>query len=167
MSTTVRVNTYTHSVAHVTDNMLSSVKRIIILSGLSPEKFASEWADLERGIKVWLISKHLTCVILEIFKPGTSDLVTRWDLDVDYTYSSGDDGDLWADTDAIKFAIRKAGVIPSDCSYRILVSRKPGWPAVDGWTTGSFLTTTGFTRRPIGTTIGATHLGTSTSYWAK
>jgi hypothetical protein len=40
MTTTVSVNTYTHSVTYVADNILKSIKDIIRLSGLNPAKFA-------------------------------------------------------------------------------------------------------------------------------
>ena len=167
MSSSVRVNTYTHSVAHVTDNLLSGVKRIILLSGLSLDKLVSDWASLERGIKTWLESKHLESVTLEVYRPSNDSLVTRWDFDIDYTYSTGDDGDLWADTDAIKFAIKKAGEIPSTCTYRIILYTKSGRANVEGLVSCSSLSTEGFQKRAIGTTIGATHIGAAASYWTK
>ncbi len=166
MSTTVKVNTYSHSVTHVTDNILSGIKRIILLSGLSLDKLTSDWKVLESGIGKWLETRHLNCVTLEVYT-GTSDLVGRWDFDISYTYSTGDDGDLWADVDAIKFAIKKAGAIPATCKYRIVTDTKSGRPDVSGWSSTQLLSTDGFTKRPIGTTIGATHLGAGTSYWSK
>jgi len=167
MSTSVSVNTYTHSVTYVTDQMLSSLRRIVTLSGLDPEKFISSWALTERAVKTWLDTKHLEKVTLEVYKPYTNQLITRWDFDIDYTYATGDEGAMWADTAAIEFAIRKAGEIPSLCTYRILLKNKAGYPSVSGWSVGSYLDTSEFTRRPIGTTIGASHLGTGTSYWTK
>lgn len=166
MSTIVKVNTYAHSVTHVTDNILSGIKRIILLSGLSLDKLTHDWDVLEAGIGKWLETRHLNCVTLEISTAG-STLIGRWDFDISYTYTTGDDGDLWADIDAIKFAIRKAGVIPSSCTYRIITNNKAGRPDVKGWSATQYLSTEGFTKRPIGTTIGATHLGAGTSYWTK
>lgn len=166
MSTTVKVNTYSHSVTHVTDNILSGLKRIILLSGLSLDKLTSDWKVLEAGIGKWLETRHLNTVTLEIYT-GTSSLVGRWDFDISYTYTTGDDGDLWADVDAIKFAIKKAGAIPSTCKYRVIANTKDGRPDVNGWSSTQYLSTDGFTKRPIGTTIGATHLGAGTSYWSK
>lgn len=167
MSTIVKVNTYSHSVTHVTDNILSGIKRIILLSGLSLDKITQDWSVLEAGIGKWLLTKDLKTVTLEVYTPITSSLVGRWDFEIDYTYSTGADGNLWADVDAIKFAIKKVGLIPSTCTYRILADTKPGRPAVSGWTTTSYLSTAGFTKRPIGTTIGATYLGAGTSYYSK
>lgn len=167
MSTIVKVNTYSHSVTHVTDNILSGIKRIVLLSGLSLDKITQDWAILEAGIGKWLITRDLRSVTLEVYTASTSSLVGRWDFDIDYSYTTGDDGELWADSDAIRFAIRKAGLIPSTCSYRILADTKPGRPAVTGWSSTNYLSTTGFTKRPIGTTIGATYLGTGTSYYSK
>lgn len=49
MSTFVVVNTYTHSVTYVTDKMLMSLKEIIRCSGLSPEKFVTDWKGIAAG----------------------------------------------------------------------------------------------------------------------
>ena len=166
MSSIVKVNTYAHSVTHVTDNILSGLKRIILLSGLSLDKLTQDWKVLEAGISKWLTTKHLETVTLEVYT-GSSTLVGRWDFDISYTYTTGDDGDLWADVDAIKMAIKKVGALPSSCSYRVIANNKKGRPDVAGWSATEYLSTDGFTKRPIGTTIGATHLGAGTSYWSK
>jgi len=70
MSTSVSVNTFTHSTAYVTDKMLSSLKWIIFWSGLDHDKLTRNWASLELGIKTWLRSRHLERVTLEIYLPG-------------------------------------------------------------------------------------------------
>ena len=43
LMTSVVVNTYTHSVTYVAENILKSLKDIIRLSGLDPTKFIGEW----------------------------------------------------------------------------------------------------------------------------
>lgn len=52
----VSVNTYTHSVTYLADNMLKSVKDIIFLSGLDPSAFVGEWGVYQNGMKTWLQS---------------------------------------------------------------------------------------------------------------
>lgn len=42
---TVATCSYTHSVTYVTDNILKSLKDIILLSGLDPEHFADRWGE--------------------------------------------------------------------------------------------------------------------------
>lgn len=162
--TTVSVNTYTHSVTYVADNMLKSIKDIIRLSGLDPAKFAQDWDVNLRGIKTWLESGHLERVELEIYDPKTDDLLVRWDMDIVYGWSSGD-GNFWVDTDQLRYAIQKAGVAPSQAKYRLLVRRKPGWPSVDGWSTATARSTSGFTRQSLGTTLDHSGLGANTAYW--
>lgn len=168
MSTTfVQVNTFVHSVTFVTDKMLASLKRIISWSGLNPSRLAGDWPTLESGIRTWLASKDLLRVILEVFDPRTDSLAGRWDFDIGYSYNSGDDGAFWLDTDAIKHAIKKAGLIPSDCSYRVVVTTKPGSPDVAGWTSTTLRSTKGFVRHCIGSTIGAGELATGVAYWRR
>lgn len=167
MSTSVSVNTYTYSVTYVTQQMLRSLKDIVRQSGLSLEKILSDWNSVELAVHTWLGSKDLQKVTLEIFNPITDALVTRWDIEVNYGYSAGDDGSLWTDPDAIRNAITKAGAVASNCRYQFLMKNKPGRPDVAGWGAGSYRSTDGFTQHSVGTTIGAGSLASSTSYWRK
>ncbi len=167
MSTLVFVNTYTHSVTFVTAKMLTSLKRIITWIGLDPAKLTRDWEALERGIRTWLTSHHLQAVALEVYRPASQTLVGRWDFDIEYGFSADGNGEMWTDTDAIWFAIAKCGLNPVGCDYRIVVDNKPGRPDVRGWGPTEFLSTQGFVRNSIGTTIGASPLASRTAYWRK
>jgi Bacterial HORMA domain 2 len=99
MSTSVHVNLFTHTVTFVTDKMLSSLRRIIVWSGLDPSNLLADWDDLQLAIKTWLGSRDLTEVMLEVFNSSSGGLVGRWDFDIDYGFGSNDDGDMWVDTE--------------------------------------------------------------------
>jgi hypothetical protein len=163
MGTSVTVNTYTHSVTYVTDQMLRSLKFIITNTGLNPEKFVGDWASYELAVKTWLESRHLQSVVLEIVSPG-GNLVTRCDFEIDYGYGNGD-GAMWVDTDALRFAIAKFGVIPSSCTYNIKLLNAAGRPDVFGWESGTFLSTDGYIKQNLGTTIGTHTIGAAASFW--
>jgi Bacterial HORMA domain 2 len=165
MSTITFVDTKAYTVTYVTDKLLTSIKKIIIGSGLDPAKMSRSWVTLERGVSAWLKSEHLTKMVLEIFDPKTDDLICRWDLDIIYGYSG--DGSLWADTDAIRYNILKAGAIPSTCDYSISVTTKSGAPAVDGWSSCTLRSTAGMSQYSIGTSIGGTGLAAGVSYWSR
>jgi hypothetical protein len=163
--TSVAVNTYTHSVTYVADNILKSFKDIIRLSGLDPSKFANDWDSNMRAIKTWLGTGDLQQVVLEIFNPWTGALIGRWDIDIVYGWSG--DGSFWTDTEQLKYHIRKAGLAPSDATYNIVLQNKPGRPDVAGWGPGSFRSTDGFVRHCLGSTIEHYGLGGSAAYWRK
>lgn len=165
MSTFVSVNTYTHSVTYVADNMLRSLKEIIRESGLSPEKLASEWTALQQGISRWLETRHLEKVVLEVYAPSDGSLVGRWDFEV--AYGTQGDGSMWVNTEDIKYHIRKAGRWPSLCDYVIIITTKPGRPDMTGWTSTSFRSTEGFVRQAIGTTIDGNGLSSGAAYWRR
>jgi hypothetical protein len=167
MSTFVAVNTFAHTVTYITDKMLRSLQFIIRESGLDPAQFADDWGWMERGIRTWLDSRDLQKVILEVFDPSDDDLVGRWDFEIVYDYGSDGAGGMWVDTDAIRFAIRKAGLWPSQCRYRLVVDTKPGRPDVEGWSRTTLRSTDGLVRHSIGTTIGANGAGSSTAYWRR
>jgi hypothetical protein len=165
MSTIVSVNTYTHSVAYITDKMLSSIKYLIRLSGLDPSKFIEDWITIEFGIKTWLSSRHLEKVILEVYKSVSGSLVGRWDFEIEYDYGSNGDGSMWIDTDAIRYAIEKCGINPSGCEYKIVATTKTGAPDLQGWGSTTLSSLDGFQWYSVGTTIGANSLANRAGYW--
>lgn len=167
MSTQVLVNTYVYSVNYVTDKLLMSLSNIIRWIGLDPVKFADNWSSTERAVKTWLNSRHLTGIVLEIYNANTNLLVTRWDVDIGYDYSLGGEGNMWVDTDAIRYAILKSGALPSACDYCIVITTKPGRPDVLGWGPTTLRSTDGFVRHVVGTTIGTNPIGAQTAYWRK
>lgn len=165
MSTFVVVNTYAHAVTFVTERLLTSIKTIIQLSGLNPEKLTREWLVLERGISTWLQSQHLEQLHLEVYDPKRDRLVGRWDFEIYYGFHG--DGAFWIDPDAIRYHILKQGIWPSSCDYRIVATTKPGRAAVTGWGNTSLRSTACFVKQSIGTTIDGAGLTTGTGYWRR
>jgi hypothetical protein len=155
--------THTHVVNYITEKMLLSLGNIIRGSGLSMERFANNLQSYEEGIRTWLRSGHLDKVILEIYDPATNALVRRWDFEL----FVGDDGDVgfWFDPDDIRYHLLKAGKVPSQCSYAIIVTTKPGRPEVPGWSRCDLRDTTHLRRFCLGTTVSASHTCARPSYW--
>ncbi|HEV7486318.1 MAG TPA: HORMA domain containing protein [Thermoanaerobaculia bacterium] len=167
MSTFVAVNTYTHSVTFVANNILMCLQDIVRRSGLNPEKIASDWEVLERGLAKWLQTQHLQTVTLEVNDPRMNVLIHRWDFSITYAWSGGSGGGFWVDTDQIRYFILKQGLAPSAADYRIIVDNKPGYPEVLGWGAATYLSTEGFVRQSIGTTMDAAGLGAAATYYRK
>lgn len=164
--TAVAVNTYTHSVTYVADNILKSFKDVIRLGGLDPTNFAEDWEDNMRALRAWLDSGDLQKVVLEVYHPRTDSLIIRWDVDVVYNWSSGD-GSFWTDTEQLRYHILKAGVAPSDANYEIKMKTNIGRPDVRGWSRGRFRSTDGFSRQSLGSTVEHNGLGGEAAYWRK
>lgn len=160
----VAVYSYTHSVTYVADNILKSLKDIVRLSGLDPSRLVDGWESNMRALRTWLESRDLQRVVLEIYDPKTDALITRWDVDVIYSWSAGD-GTFWTDTEQLKYAIRKAGIAPSAASYRLLMDNKPGRPNVPGWSPAAYRPTGTMVRQSLGSTIEHGGLGGSAAYW--
>jgi Bacterial HORMA domain 2 len=165
MSTSTFVISYTYTVTYVTAKILHLLSNIIRDIGLDPGRLARDWQVIEDGISTWLASRHLQRITLEVYDPTTNDLITRWDMDV--VYSSVGDGTLWFDAAAIRYAIAKAGLVPSSCLYDIKVKTLPNEPAVAGWHSCTFRSTDGFKRYGVGATIGGNGLATETAHWSR
>lgn len=156
----------TNSATYVAENMLKSLKDIIVLSGLDPAKLTDDWQVLSRGLRCWIASEHLERIVLEVFRPGSSTPLGRWDIDVVYGWTGGD-GHFWVDTDQIRLAVRKAGLWPGDADYRVVVQKSPGAEAVDGWSDTTLRSTAGMVRQSLGGTIEHHGLGASAAYWRR
>ena len=165
MSTYVSVNTYTHAVTYVTDKLLTSIKTIVRLSGLSPNKLANQWTPLERGVNAWLQSRDLEELHLEVYDPVTDNLIGRWDFSIFYGFQG--DGAFWVDPDAIKYHISKQGIWPGSCDYRIVATTKPRRPDVQGWSRATLRSTSGFVKQGIGTSVNGSGLSAGAGYWRK
>lgn len=166
MSTVVVVNTYTHSVTYVANNLLMCLKEIIRCSGLDPGKIAEDWTFLERGLERWLKSGHLKRITLEVFDPQTDKFVGGWEFSIAYEWDRGA-GNFWVDTDQIRYAILKQGLWPSNCGYEVILTVRPGYSKLPGWSTTQLRSTDGFVRQSIGTTMDASGLGAAASYYRK
>jgi hypothetical protein len=159
----VSVCSYTHSVTYVADNILKSLKDIIRLSGLDPAAFVQDWDLHMRGVNGWLQSGDLECVKLDICHPRTGELIFQWNIEISYSWTGGD-GSFWTDTEQLKYAIRKAGLVPSEAKYDLRLKTKPGRRNIDGWSTAAARSTEGMVRQSLGTTIEHCGLTGSTSY---
>ena len=164
--TTVSVYSYTHSVRYVADNILKSLKDILLYSGLDPQRFVESRESNLRALTAWMESGHLRKVELEIIDPTTDKLVFRWDLEISYGWTGGD-GSFWTDTTQLRYAISKAGLVPSQCRYRLLLNHAPGAPDVAGWSDVTGYSTAGMVLQSLGTTIEHQGLGASATYWRK
>lgn len=162
--TSVITYSRTHSVTYVADNILKSIKDIIRESGMDPSRFVDDTEINMNGIKAWLGSGHLERISLEIYNPTTDKLITRWDIEVRYDWSSGD-GSFWTDTEQLKWAIKKAGIAPASAKYNLVIHNKLGRPDVGGWSPCSYRSTDGMVRQSLGSTIEHNGLGASASYW--
>jgi len=166
MSTFVAVNTYTHSVTYVTENILRSLQDIVRLSGLDPGQISEEWETLERGIAAWIDSQDLETVVLEVYNPEDSELIGRWDIQISYGWN-GNNGRFWVDTDQIKIAIRKAGVWPNHARYRIVCCTKTSAVHVVGWFPTTLRSISGMIKQNLGTTVDHNGLAAAASYYRK
>lgn len=163
--TAVAVNVYshTHSVTYVAENILKSLKDIIRLSGLDPSEFVNDWDLHMRGVGGWLRSGDLERVMLDIYHPRTGELLFQWSIEISYAWTGGD-GSFWTDTEQLKYAIRKAGLAPSEAKYDLRLNTKPGRHDIAGWSKAAARSTEGMVRQSLGTTIGHGSLSASTSY---
>ena len=108
------------------------------------------------------LTMHVAILVLVV----VDLLVGGWAVEIMYAYSA-DDGAFWTDTEAIRYAIRKAGGHPASCRYDIKVRNASGARDVDGWTSTTMRSTAGLVEQRIGTTVGASGLSGGFSYYRR
>jgi hypothetical protein len=123
-----------------------------------------DWDTIERGIRTWLLSGHLNKIVVEFFRPGASIATARWDIPIGYV-GSGVDDDMWLDKAYLRQLIAKSARPTSDCTYRVLLCKDLGAPAVAGFTDCSFLSTGPLAARQAGTVIATGHMTAGATYW--
>lgn len=167
--TSVIVNVHTHASTHVAANVLRSIRQIIKGCGLSTARMLDQWAVLESGVATWLQSGDLEALILEVFDPSdrVDDRRGRFDFTIDYAYYRDGDGELWLDPETVRRTILKNGSYPSACDYRFVATTSPGRPDVEGWSTTTLRSTSGFERHTVGTAVGGGSLGASLAYYRR
>lgn len=163
MNTGTSTYSFTYVVTYMTDKLMLSLLKIITWSGLDPTKITNDWQVLSNGIKIWINSGHFEAAVIEVYDSrSTTSLVGRWDLTLS---RDGEGTEMWTDIEAIKYAIAKRGLYPSNCDYRIVISNKDGRPDVPGLSPTTFRSTEGLSKVCIGTTIGSGSLANNTAYW--
>jgi hypothetical protein len=165
MSSTVTTTySHTHSLVFLTDNLRNTLREVIRENGLNPDALMQDWATIERGIRTWLQSGHLTNVVIEFFREGATAVAARWEFPITYA-GSGVEDDMWLDKSYLRQLIAKARRPTPDCRYRIVLSTKTGAPSVDGFEDCTFLSTSHLFARPAGTMIATGHMTAGVTYW--
>ena len=167
MSTFVAVNTYTHSVIYVTDNILRSLQDIVRLSGLDPTQIQTT-------------GRHLSAVSGRGSNRSTSKRLCWRSTTLRPTHSL-DVGISTSPTSGAVMAAAASGLIPSRsrspsrkleygrgaASTASSAGQRVGEPDVDGWSSTPFRSTAGMVKQSLGTTIEHSGLGAGTSYYRK
>jgi hypothetical protein len=153
-----------HSIIFMTGNLLLTLRELIRENGLSPDKLVQDWKTVERGVDTWLRSGHLNAIVIEFYKPGSSQASARWDIPISYN-GSGVDDDMWLDKAYLRQLISKSARPSWDCTYRVMLCKDQGAPPVAGFVDCSFLSTGQLVARPAGTVIATAHLTAGVTYW--
>ena len=163
------VSTYAYSRAHtsvfVSDKMRKLMTILVREYGLDPAEVANAWSGwVDRAVRTWLESGHLTAIIIEFYWPGFSSAEARWDFPIRYD-GSGVDDEMWVDRVFLQESLAKAASPPAGCSYRILLETDRGRADVYGVSRTEFLSVGGLSSREIGTVIATPDIMASGRYW--
>jgi hypothetical protein len=155
---------YTHNITFLSDNLRNTLREVIRENGISPDKLMQDWTTIERGIRTWLQSGHLTNIIVEFFRPGATVASARWEFPIGYD-GTGVHEDMWLDKSYLRQLIAKSARPSTDCSYRVILRTDPGASHVDGFVACSLLSTGSMAARQAGTVIATGHMTAGATYW--
>jgi hypothetical protein len=162
----VAVHAYvrSHTSIYVSDKLRNLVKILVRSYGLDPQQVVDAWSDwVDRAARTWLESGHLESIIIEFYQPGSDVAVARWDFPIRYDGNGADE--MWVDRMFFDDSIAKAKIPPAGCSYRIVLNRHPGWPAVEGVSSTTLRSIAGLVAREVGTVIATPDIMASARYY--
>ena len=88
--------TRTHTAAFASDKMRTLLKILVQYHGLDPITLVDAWSNwVDRAARRWLKSGHLTSIVIEFYKPGSSTASARWDFPIRYDGNGVDE--MWVD----------------------------------------------------------------------
>ena len=162
------ISTYAYSRAYtsvfVSDKMRNLFKLLVRHHGLDPQKVVDAWSDwADRAVRTWLVSGHLSAIIIEFYWPGTDDAVTRYDFPIRYDGNGVDE--MWVDRLFFEDSFAKAKAPPAGCSYRIVLKTSPGEPHVAGVGNTVLRSINGLVAREVGTVIATPDIMASARYY--
>jgi Bacterial HORMA domain 2 len=164
--TTTYATAYTraHTAKFVSDKMRTLLKFLVQYHGLDPTTLVDAWTKwADRAARAWLESGHLTSIVIEFYKPGTSAALARWDFPI--RYDGNDVDEMWVDRQFLQGSIAKSTAPPVGCVYRILLCHSLGAPEVSGTADAEFLSLNGLVAREAGTVIATPDIMASATYY--
>ena len=165
---TVSTRTYTRAVTavYVADKLRGLIRDVIRRYGLDPQPFVNSWSSsgvLARAARKWMVSEHLTAVVIEFYRPGSTVLETFWEFPIEYD-GNGVDDDMWNDRAFLEGAIAKSRFPSAGCDYRVILRHAVGAPEVYGMVDTSFMSRSHLVSRQAGTVIATPDLMASAKY---
>lgn len=161
----VLTRAYTRAITamYVADKLRVLIRDVIRRYGLNPQTFVNDWSgDLEHAARTWMESEHLTDVILEFYRPGSTVCETFWEFPIEYD-GNGVDDDMWNDRAFLEGAIAKSRFPSAGCEYRVLLRHAAGAPDV-GLVSASSKSRAHLVSRQAGTVIATPDLMASAKY---
>ena len=163
---TVFIHAYarSHTSTYVSDKLRNLLKLLVRSYGLEPQKVVDAWSDwVHRAARTWLESGHLDAIIIEFYWPSSDVAVARWDFPI--RYDGNDIDEMWVDRLFFQDSLAKAKAPPAGCSYRVVLSTKPGRPPVDGVGPTTMRSINGLQAREVGTVIATPDIMASARYY--
>lgn len=156
--------TRTHTAAYVADKMRVLLTDLVRDYGLDPKALQDSWSgSVGEAARQWMASGHLSTITIEFYTPGATVAAARWDFPV--RYDAAGVNDLWVDKTFLRETVAKGKAPPPGCVYRVVLSQRPGAPAMPGMVDCDFKDVSALQGRDAGTVISTPDLYASVRYY--
>lgn len=155
-----------HTAAYVSDKIAGLMKRLVNAFGFDPRAVVDGWTDwVDHTARTWMQSGHLTAFKIQFHMPG--DTVVLGGFEFPVRYDGNGDADLWVDEDHFRASIAKAERPPAGAVYRIVLTRTPGAPEVEGVGDAITMSMGKLVAREAGSVVVTPDLMASVKYYKK
>lgn len=165
VATSTQVNVAARSFVHTAQKLVELTSAIARGRGLGQKYLIDNLPAIERGLRTWLVSKHLESMRVEIWDPRTDKAVEVYEFHVRYEPLRGGEETFESQSERLDEELAKLHSLRPGLLWRIIVATKPDRPAVEGWTPTTPRDTGPLTRREAGRMISSAACSTELIYF--
>jgi len=179
VKTGVTVNTWTKAVSVTVNETMSLLSKYVTHRGFDVGYLKRLHDNIEEGLKLWLTSRNLAGLHLEVFDRDTGELIDKFELDYVHTPPKEADQEIVDQIKNDEFEILHKQILnqlqdvdapPETAQYRLVAELEENEegqapPPVEGWQSTALKSTDHLNKKDLGTAIDAGSIQTSAAIW--
>ncbi|TAK28816.1 MAG: hypothetical protein EPO21_21920 [Chloroflexota bacterium] len=164
--TRVEARIWARSTTWVANELVRVFEDIVQLRGLPSDYMHHHNETLINGFRTWMTHRELRGAVLEVFDPGSGQLVERYDLTLSYEQRGQDGGERFeTHIDKLRSELMHKQQLHPGYKYRVVADLKPGARSVPGWQPTTLRDAGHLKCYDVGSVIDTSRIGVAMTYW--
>jgi Bacterial HORMA domain 2 len=156
------------SYAHTANALMHLACAIATGRGLDLQYLRENLDVVSAGLRTWLVGHNLEFMRVEVWDPGTDRAAEVYEFRLNYEPIAADRAETFdVRTQEVEAEIARLHKLPPGLRWRIVVSTKPGSPAVPGWSATKLRDASHLGRRDGGEVISSAGCTAGLTYFTE